>query len=184
MLKVLAGFGCGVAITALIAKRFPSILFAKPRAGIDHVVIRSRQRTEECKKFYRLFGFEIEREQQAEEFDQTGKGSVIFPIVRINDTTAIDLFGSSTERVWCKKNDKGNVDHICIVMDATAHLETLKRLKSNNHYIVKQFKAWGAQGYGWSTYFNDPTGLYVEIRNYQENRWKEIENYASTMMKS
>eukprot|EP01084_Bolivina_argentea_P107728 192590_1 len=169
----LCGFAC-----AIILRRNRN-----PIAMVDHIVIRTHNKTQECKQFYRLLGFEIEREKESEQWEQTQKGSITFPMVRINNNQVIDLFSDLTKRVWCEKS-KGNIDHICLSMSANQHLQCLKQLKANEIYCVKQFKAFGAQGYGWSTYFNDPTGLYVELRNYETDKWHEIESFAKTMIQS
>lgn len=183
MAKFLGGFGLGALCTAWYMNTRKLKVSTYEYPAIDHVVIRTGDKGNECKAFYRLLGLDIEREKEAEEFDKSGrKTGVIFPIARLNSKQAIDLFPNSTKHVWCKETD-GNVDHVCLVVSADEHLNCLQRLKDANFKCVKQFRAFGAQGYGWSTYFNDPTGLYIELRNYEKNRWKEVEAFANTMLR-
>ena len=184
--KYLVGFGVGVACTAMLMKKHQlrkmhhchrKLSNGYPSTAIDHVVIRSRDKTNECKEFYRCLGFEIEREKESIEWEKTGRGQITFPMVRVNEKQAIDLFGSSMT-----DEKEGTVDHICLVMSADDHMNALKKLKANNVCVSKQFRAYGACGYGWSTYIYDPSGLYVEIRNYETNRWREVKEFASSMM--
>ena len=104
-----------------------------------------------------------------------------FPNMRMNSGTVIDLFPNKMKPLECKLAD-GQIDHYCLSMPADHHLVCLANLKKAGHKCTKQFRAWGGQGYGWSTYFNDPTGLYIELRNYEEDRWPEVEAFAKTML--
>lgn len=183
--------GVGIAIGYFISSR--SQYFNKnqnnnnnngsnPNMTIDHIVIRTRDKTDECKEFYKLLGLNLEKEKEANKYlENISKNKVAFSNMRINESTVIDLFPNETSHIWCDKT-KGNVDHFCISMSSKHHMNVLKLLKEANISCVKHFKASGAKGTGYSTYFNDPTGLYVELRNYDETSWKEIGEFANTMI--
>jgi len=95
-------------------------------------------------------------------------GKVGFPSVRINDTAIIDLFPRKTPdgRPVGEKVD-GNLNHLCLVVDAADFAGVIEDLKANQIPIREGPVArWGARGQGTSIYFLDPDGNEVEIRCY------------------
>lgn len=162
----------------------------KPNRGIDHVVIRCNQpgKLEECIRFYQDgCGLRLNRMDEykamCEELKAGLKPTVAFPGLHINEHQMIDLFPVEIEPYFCE-TAKGNIDHFCMAFTANEHLECLKRFKEMDCKVKKVMVAFGAQGQGLSTYLVDPTGLYVELRNYEENRWQEVREFADTMMMS
>ena len=95
-------------------------------------------------------------------------GKVGFPSVRINDATIIDLFPRKTfdGRSITEKVD-GNLNHVCLVVDAVDFAGVLEDLKANRIAIREgPVSRWGARGQATSVYFLDPEGNEIEIRCY------------------
>lgn len=95
-------------------------------------------------------------------------GKVGFPSVRINDATIIDLFPRKTfdGRSITEKVD-GNLNHVCLVVDAVDFAGVLEALKANQIAIREgPVSRWGARGQATSVYFLDPEGNEIEIRCY------------------
>lgn len=149
---------------------------------LDHVVIRSHGKTQECINFYNLLGFSVERYDEWKEAMTHNPPKSIFPHVRVNATQIIDLFPNNMVPHECPKQQGGNMDHFCLSVSGKEHLNMLNRLKNSKMDVkcVKQFEASGAQGIGWSTYFHDPTGLYIEIRNYEKEYWNEVKLFVES----
>lgn len=95
-------------------------------------------------------------------------GKVGFPSVRINDATVIDLFpGKTVDNRSVSEKVEGNLDHLCLVVDAGDFAGVIEDLKAKQIAIRKgPVSRWGARGRGTSIYFLDPDGNEVEIRCY------------------
>jgi catechol 2,3-dioxygenase-like lactoylglutathione lyase family enzyme len=83
-------------------------------------------------------------------------GTVLFPSVRVNDGTIIDLLQVA--------RDGENVNHICLVIEPT----DLGVLGASGRFDVVDGPAirFGARGDGTSLYIRDPDGNTVELRHY------------------
>lgn len=84
------------------------------------------------------------------------RGEVLFPSVRINEGTIIDLLDAS------RKGE--NADHFCLVVEAT----DFEALKASGRFDVVEgpVTRYGARGQGISLYICDPDGNLVELRYY------------------
>ena len=92
----------------------------------------------------------------AERVDEWRAGEVLFPSVRINDHSIIDLF--ALERTG------QNIDHICLVVDRVDVDAVIDDPRFN--IVDGPGERWGARGVGWSVYVTDPDGNQVELRSY------------------
>lgn len=83
-------------------------------------------------------------------------GTVLFPSVRVNDGTIIDLLQVT--------RSGENVDHLCLVIEPT----DLGVLGASGRFDVVDGPAirFGARGNGTSLYIRDPDGNTVELRHY------------------
>lgn len=88
--------------------------------------------------------------------DEWRRGEVLFPSVRVDDQTIIDLL--ATER------SGANVDHVCLVIDPV----DLDALAASGHFEVAAgpMQVFGARGMGSALYVRDPDGNTVELRHY------------------
>ncbi len=86
------------------------------------------------------------------------RGEVLFPSVRIDDHTIIDLL--ATDRSGT------NVDHVCLVIEPT----DLDALAAAGRFDVVggPARVFGARGEGRGLYVRDPDGNTVELRQYED----------------
>jgi catechol 2,3-dioxygenase-like lactoylglutathione lyase family enzyme len=117
--------------------------------GFDHVVINTTN-AEALLGFYcDTLGLEPVR------VDEWRRGEVLFPSIRVNAETLIDLFPA--ERTG------ENMNHICLVIEPT----DLDALAAQFPDAQKADGLFGAQGFASSVYVKDPDGNTVELRYYE-----------------
>jgi catechol 2,3-dioxygenase-like lactoylglutathione lyase family enzyme len=118
--------------------------------GLDHIVLRCRDVEVSLAFYCDELGLEPER------VEEWRRGEVLFPSVRINATSVIDLFASPREGQ--------NLDHFCLVIEPT-DLDELADRFPGSHRADGLF---GAQGFASSVYLHDPDGNTIELRSYAE----------------
>jgi catechol 2,3-dioxygenase-like lactoylglutathione lyase family enzyme len=119
--------------------------------GFDHVVINT-QNAEALLAFYcDELGLEPVR------VDEWRKGDVLFPSVRVNPQTIVDLFPAD--------RTGQNMNHFCLVIEPTDLDEIATRFPD----AQRADGLFGAQGFASSVYINDPDGNTVELRFYKES---------------
>lgn len=91
-----------------------------------------------------------------ERVDEWRRGEVLFPSVRVDDHTIIDLLAAP--------RTGENADHLCLVVEPT----DLDAIKTSGRFDVVDGPAtrFGARGDGTSLYVKDPDGNTVELRHY------------------
>lgn len=130
--------------------------------ALDHIVLNIGDIDRALQFYIGVLGLEGER------VEQFRAGKVGFPSVRINDATIIDLFPRKPfdSRSVTEKVD-GNLNHVCLVVDAGDIAGVIDELKKNQIAIREgPVSRWGARGQATSVYFLDPDGNEVEIRCY------------------
>ena len=119
--------------------------------GLDHVVLNTSN-VEAMLEFYTdVLGLEGVR------VNEWRRGEVLFPSVRLDATTLIDLMNGERSGV--------NVDHICLVIEPT----DLDQLAASGSVQVARGPLeglFGAQGFARSLYIHDPDGNLIELRSY------------------
>jgi catechol 2,3-dioxygenase-like lactoylglutathione lyase family enzyme len=119
--------------------------------GLDHVVLNTSN-VEAMLEFYTdVLGLEGVR------VEEWRRGEVLFPSVRLDATTLIDLMNGERSGV--------NVDHICLVIEPT----DLDQLAASGAVDVARGPLdglFGAQGFARSLYIHDPDGNVIELRSY------------------
>ncbi|MBM3660371.1 MAG: VOC family virulence protein [Actinobacteria bacterium] len=91
--------------------------------------------------------------------DEWRRGEVLFPSVRVDATTILDLLAGAPTGT--------NVDHLCLVLEPGADLDALAA--SGDFDVVGDGPVdglFGAQGHARSLYVRDPDGTVVELRTY------------------
>ena len=118
--------------------------------GMDHVVLMVAD-VERSVAWYRdVRGLPVER------LDEWRRQEVLFPSLRLDATTLIDLFPAEP--------DGRNVDHIALTVEDV----DLAELAASGTFDVVAGPAdlFGARGQGTGLYVRDPDGHVVELRTY------------------
>lgn len=128
--------------------------------GIDHVVFRVADVERAIAFYVDTLGLEPVR------VDEWRRGRVLFPSVRIDAGTIIDLFPRALAG-----DDAGddatvgrNVDHVCLVVEPC----DLQAVADSGTFDVVGGPAelFGARGQGVGLYVRDPDGNVLELRHY------------------
>ena len=119
--------------------------------GLDHVVLNVADVERSLAWYCDELGLAAER------VDEWRRGEVLFPSVRVDATTIIDLL--QTDRTG------QNVDHVCLVIEPT----DLDALATSGRFDVASGPArlFGARGEGVGLYVRDPDGNVIELRHYE-----------------
>lgn len=121
--------------------------------GFDHVVLNVSDVERSLAWYCDELGLEGVR------VDEWRRGQVLFPSVRVDDSTIIDLL--QTER------SGQNVDHVCLVI-APTDLDAV--VESGRFDVVGgPSRLFGARGEGTGLYVRDPDGNVVELRQYERD---------------
>ena len=117
--------------------------------GFDHLVLNVADVRRSLDFYVGRLGLAPER------VEEWVRGEVVFPSVRVDATTIIDLL--EQERAT------GNVDHLCLVVD-----DDVDELAASGGFDIVDGpgERWGAQGVARSLYVRDPDGNVVELRRY------------------
>lgn len=118
--------------------------------GLDHVVLNVADVERSLAWYCGELGLEGLR------VEEWRGGEVLFPSLRLDETTIIDLL--ETARTG------QNVDHICLVIER-ADLDAV--VASGRFDVVSgPARRWGARGDGSSLNVLDPDGNVIELRHY------------------
>jgi len=118
--------------------------------GLDHLVLNVTD-VERALAFYcDELGLAPER------VDEWRRGHVLFPSVRVDANTILDLLAAPRSGENC--------DHLCLVVEPV----DLEAVKASGRFDVVDGPAirFGARGNGTSLYVKDPDGNTVELRHY------------------
>ena len=118
--------------------------------GIDHVVLNVADVERSLAFYCGELGLAPER------VDEWRRGEILFPSVRVDADTIIDLLAVP--------RTGENADHLCLVVEPL----DLDALKASGRFEVVDGPAtrFGARGNGTSLYVKDPDGNTVELRYY------------------
>ena len=124
--------------------------------GFDHVVLNVADVERSLAWYQSVLGLRGER------VEEWRRGEVLFPSVRIDAHTLIDLLAGAPTGT--------NVDHLCLVIDDDAELDRI--VASGTWDVVgdgPRDGLFGAQGFARSLYVRDPDGNVVELRAYAKS---------------
>ena len=118
--------------------------------GLDHIVVNSADVERSLAFYCDELGLAPER------VDEWRRNEVIFPSVRVDASTIIDLLPAT--------RSGENVNHFCVVVDPV----DFETVKASGRFDVVDGPAvrFGARGDGTSLYVRDPDGNVVELRYY------------------
>ena len=116
----------------------------------DHLVLRCRDIETTLAWYQSQLGLAPVR------VDEWRRGEVLFPSLRVNAGTIIDLIPGV--------HPDGRLDHICLVVERL----DFDALAASGRFDVLDgpSQRYGARGNGTSLYVRDPDGLTVELRYY------------------
>jgi catechol 2,3-dioxygenase-like lactoylglutathione lyase family enzyme len=120
--------------------------------GLDHLVLRTTDVERSLAFYCGRLGLEPER------VEEWRRGEVLFPSVRVDATTIIDLFAGEREGT--------NLDHLCLVVEPTDLRALAESLEPESEENAVLEGLYGAQGFASSIYVHDPDGNTVELRCY------------------
>lgn len=120
--------------------------------GLDHVVVRCRDVEASLAWYCGELGLE------PRDVDAWRAGDRLFPSVRIDTDTIIDLLPGGTEPLV----GPGNVDHIALVVADVTPEQLLARFPGARRADGLS----GARGAGTGVYVHDPDGNTIELRVY------------------
>lgn len=123
--------------------------------GFDHIVLATPDIERSLRWYTEVLGLPGER------VEEWRAGEVLFPSVRVDTTTLIDLFpGYAVE-----PDENRNLLHFCLVV-APVDLEALAGSGSFDVADGPTDGLYGARGYARSLYVRDPDGNTIELRSY------------------
>jgi catechol 2,3-dioxygenase-like lactoylglutathione lyase family enzyme len=117
--------------------------------SLDHLVLNVSDVERSLAYYTGVLGLEGER---VEEWRQ---GSVLFPSVRIDAGTIIDLLAA--------QRDGENLNHLCLVLP---HADWEEAVQQGIEITGGPAELFGARGIGTSIYTRDPDGNTIELRHY------------------
>lgn len=127
--------------------------------GIDHIVLRTTQ-PDTLRAFYcDVLGCSVARETSQEMgLTQLQAGNALIDLVSVDS----DLGRRGGQ---APGQDGRNLDHFCLSL-APIGIDELARELTNRGIKVGEFaERYGAEGFGQSTYIEDPDGNIVELRS-------------------
>jgi catechol 2,3-dioxygenase-like lactoylglutathione lyase family enzyme len=120
--------------------------------GLDHIVLNVADVESSAAWYQEKLGLELIR------MEEWRRGEVLFPSLRIDATTLIDLFQS--ERTG------ENLNHFAVVVDS----DDLQAVVDSGEFELagppQPSDLFGARGQGLGIYVKDPDGNTVELRTY------------------
>jgi extradiol dioxygenase family protein len=131
----------------------------KLKATLDHIVLNCRDTDRQLAFYCDVVGLAPERVGEYRE------GKVLFPSVRLNADTLIDL---APPTVWSgDRAGAPNLNHFCMSIEASEWPALIARLeRAGVKMDAGPMTLWGAHGNATSYYLKDPEGNQLEIRCY------------------
>lgn len=126
-------------------------------AGIDHIVLRSRD-PRRLVAFYRdVIGCPVEREQPEIGLTQLRAGRSLIDVLEVGQR-------GSAQSCAALESEGRNVDHFCLTIDPFDAARLRAYLISRGIAPGEVAMRYGAEGEGPSLYFQDPEGNGVELK--------------------
>ena len=130
------------------------------KAVLDHLVVNADDAERALAFYVDVLGLTPER------VEQWRAGEIVFPSVRLNADTIIDIL---PPELWTRPaaGRGANVDHFCLCVDSADWEPLMTRVeKSGAEIEMGPTSLYGAHGQGMATYIKDSEGNRVELRHY------------------
>ncbi|UUM30747.1 VOC family protein [Vibrio japonicus] len=125
--------------------------------SIDHIVLRTSDINAMLYFYQNVLGCPVERELPELGLTQLRAGDSIIDLVSV-DSELGKLGGKAPTQ------NGRNLDHFCLQIEAVEEKELIRYLNKHNIEVTEFETRYGAQGFGRSTYIEDPEGNVVELK--------------------
>ncbi len=127
-------------------------------AGIDHIVLRTAKLPDMLYFYTEVLGCKIERKTSTEiGLTQLRAGNALIDLVTVDSKIGKMGGGAPTKT-------ENNMDHFCLQLKPISEVELKQHLIAQDIDVGEFADRYGAQGFGRSTYINDPDGNSVELK--------------------
>ncbi|MBN0987344.1 VOC family protein [Amphritea pacifica] len=128
-------------------------------AGIDHIVLRTTQLEEMLAFYCGVLGCIVERELPPKTgLVQLRAGTALIDLVIVDSELGREGGGAPAPT-------ENNLDHFCLLLEPISEDEIRKHLKEHKIAFGDFTERYGSEGFGLSTYIQDPEGNTVELRS-------------------
>ena len=127
-------------------------------AAIDHIVLRTVDKSAMLTFYQQVLGCRIERELVTEGLTQLRAGSALIDIVCMEGE--LGRAGGKAPN-----NSHKQVDHFCLTIKPQPMEQLIDYLHSHKITMGEIAQRYGAEGFGISVYIQDPEGNVVELKN-------------------
>jgi catechol 2,3-dioxygenase-like lactoylglutathione lyase family enzyme len=136
-------------------------------AQLDHIVLNVANVDRALNFYVTVLGLSPER------VDLYRAGKVLFPSVRINEHSLIDLMPPEMRTPQAASagdgNSDPNLDHFCLSLAGDRWRDIVASLVGHGIEIeAGPMTLWGAHGDATALYIRDPDGTRVELRTYED----------------
>jgi len=125
--------------------------------GLDHIVLRVRDRDRMVRFYCGILGCTLEREQAEIGLTQVRAGHSLIDLVPVDGK--LGRMGGAAPG-----NEGRNLDHFCITLDGYDEGRIRAYLTAQGVEIGEAGSRYGAEGEGPSLYVSDPEGNVVELK--------------------
>ena len=125
--------------------------------GLDHIVLRVRDRDRMVRFYCDVLGCTMEREQAEIGLTQVRAGHSLIDLVPVDGKLG-RMGGAAPGR------EGRNLDHFCITLDGYDEAKIRAYLSAQGVEIGEAGSRYGAEGEGPSLYVSDPEGNVVELK--------------------
>ncbi|HWA49276.1 MAG TPA: VOC family protein [Dongiaceae bacterium] len=126
-------------------------------AGLDHIVLRVRDRDRMLAFYCGVLGCALEREQAAIGLTQIRAGRSLIDLVTIDGK--LGRMGGAAPGA-----EGRNLDHFCLTIDAYDEQALRAYLTAHGVAVGESGQRYGAEGEGPSLYVRDPEGNVIELK--------------------
>ena len=125
--------------------------------GLDHIVLRVRDRDRMVRFYCDILGCTMEREQPEIGLTQVRAGHSLIDLVPVDGKLG-RMGGAAPGK------EGRNLDHFCITLDGYDEARIRAYLSEHRVEVGEQGSRYGAEGEGPSLYVSDPEGNVVELK--------------------